>query len=96
MKSLRWIDVSDSLNDVRYTDQITQFASDTGQMISLVFRTWSDDDCELSVRLIRSPFVMPSLYSIANFQLRKCSNINVLKLRRRYVLHLRSSNGVIA
>ncbi|KHN71805.1 hypothetical protein Tcan_01148, partial [Toxocara canis] len=38
LKSLRWIDVSDSLNDVRYTDQITQFASDTGQMISLVFR----------------------------------------------------------
>uniref|UniRef100_A0A915A5L7 C2 domain-containing protein n=2 Tax=Parascaris univalens TaxID=6257 RepID=A0A915A5L7_PARUN len=90
LESLLWTDVSNSLSDVRFTDQITQFASNTGQIVSFVCRMWSDDDCEVSIRMLKSPFVIPSLYSLANFQLRKSTDSSVLEFRRKYVRHLSS------
>ncbi|VDN07125.1 unnamed protein product [Thelazia callipaeda] len=82
LRSWKWIDRSYMLNDVHYVDQLTELASNSGHI------TWAENDCEQSIRLVKSPVSMMSLIAIADFELRRYGNPQLSTLRRQYMQHI--------
>lgn len=52
------------------------------------FQTWSDTECEQTIRIARSPIVMMSLMSFADFELQRVGTPEIRQLRCEYLKHL--------
>lgn len=89
LKSWKWIDYSHMLKDIHYVDQLTDLASESGQIISFISQTWAENECEQSIRLGKSPVSMMSLFAIADFELQRQRIPNLCNLRRQFLKHVK-------
>lgn len=89
LRSWKWIDYSYMLKDVHYVDQLTDLASQSGQIVSFISQTWADSDCEQSIRVGKSPVSMMSLMAIADFELRRQGSPEQRTIRLEYLKNLR-------
>ncbi|CAG9535313.1 unnamed protein product [Cercopithifilaria johnstoni] len=91
LKSWKWIDRSYMLKDIHYVDQLTDLASESGQIVSFISQTWTENECEQSIRLGKSPVSMMSLFAIADFELRRQGSLELCKLRRQFLKHAKNA-----
>ncbi|VDM93681.1 unnamed protein product [Onchocerca ochengi] len=85
LRSWKWIDHSYMLKDVHYVDQLTDLASESGQIVSFISQTWTENECEQSIRLGKSPVSIMSLFAIADFELRRQGSLELCNFRREFL-----------
>ncbi|VBB31231.1 unnamed protein product [Acanthocheilonema viteae] len=90
LKSWKWIDHSYMLKDIHYIDQLTDLASESGQIVSFISQTWAENECEQSIRLGKSSVSIMSLFSIADFELRRQGSLDLCNFRRQFFKHVRN------
>ncbi|KAM3720442.1 Cytochrome P450 4A2 [Dirofilaria immitis] len=87
LRSWKWIDYSYMLKDIHYVDQLTDLASESGQIISFISQTWNENECEQSIRVGKSPVSMMSLFAIADFELRRQGSAELCNFRHQFLKH---------
>uniref|UniRef100_A0A915PNC7 F-box associated domain-containing protein n=1 Tax=Setaria digitata TaxID=48799 RepID=A0A915PNC7_9BILA len=87
LRSWKWIDYTYMLKDIHYVDQLTDLANESGQIVSFISQTWAENECEQSIRLGKSPVSMMSLFTIADFELRRRGNPKLRSFRRQFLEH---------